>query len=416
MPATSLAFRRSDGMWVSAGTVSGTVPAAPSEQQLLEVDVATGTYDSVMLGTDTATISMSVTAGQVEPVLLGVDASGHLIGGAAYAGNDEVNLGLGELAGKFVPMPAFELTDQGGRPFDLAAIAGKDVVIAAFHTSCHETCPLYTALFLQLAKHVPPSVLLAEVTTDPTTDTSQVLARYAQQVGAGWTFATGPSDRLSAFWRVFGVGLAAGDVHTSTLVLLDRHGYVRLVYRGVPDIGNDIPPSLDAQLSARGLQQLASHGDGWGAPDVLQALSAIARPQPRIAGGQAPDFRLLATDGEAKSLAAFAGHSLVINFWATYCPPCRAEMPLLQNVVGPSGARLVLINEGEGAAAARSFLSQLGIRQPALLDADLSVGRRYGVIAYPTTVFVRSNGTIDSRMVGQLDQRSLAAELSNLVN
>src|SRR5207245_8942416 len=90
--------------------------------------------------------------------------------GAVYAGNDEVNLGLGELAGKFVAMPGFDLVDQSSRAFDSSSTAGKDVVIAAFHTTCHETCPLYTALFSQLANNIPASVTLAQVTTDPEAD------------------------------------------------------------------------------------------------------------------------------------------------------------------------------------------------------------------------------------------------------
>ncbi len=113
------------------------------------------------------------------------------------------------------------------------------------------------------------------------------------------------------------------------------------------------------------------------------------------------------------SLAPLAGTPLVINFWATYCPPCKAEMPLLQQGVGAqSGARLVLINEGDGAQAARAFLSAVGVRQPSLLDADLAVGKAYGITALPVTVFVKADGTISGRHIGQLDERVLTAELS----
>jgi cytochrome oxidase Cu insertion factor (SCO1/SenC/PrrC family) len=414
---TTLTLRQPGQSWTGVGSVSGDVPAAPDQRQLLAVAMPAGSYDAVRLGSDTQPVSLTVAAGQVEPLLLGIDG-GHVAVGAVYAGNDEVNLGLGELAGKFVAMPPFDLVDQGGRPFNLAAIAGKDVVIAAFHSTCHETCPLYTALFLQLAKRIPATVSLVEVTTDPGVDTPAALTAYAKQVGANWTFATGTSDQLAAFWKPFDVVLASGDTHTSTLALVDRHGYVRLVYRGVPKVGNAIPPSLVTSLSAKGLTELASGGDGWGAPDVLQALTTIAAPEhsPEAVGGKAPGFTLSSTDGSTASLADYAGKPVVINFWATYCPPCKAEMPLLQKDVGPSGARLVLINEGDGRDAARSFLRALGIHQAALLDTDLSVGRAYGVSALPMTVFVRADGTIDRRQIGQLDERVLAAELSNLAS
>jgi len=405
------------GQWVALGDVSGVVPAAPQERDLKVVSVRVGTYDGVRLGSDLQSISITVTAGQVEPLLLGIE-DGHLIPGAVYAGNDELNLGLGELGGKFVPLPAFDLVDQAGHSFNASTTAGKDLVIAAFHTTCHETCPIYTALFFQISNHMPSGVALAEVTTDPATDTPAVLSDYAQRVGAKWTFATGSADALAAFWKPFGVQLATGDSHVSTLTIVDRHGYVRLVYRGVPDVGNAMPPALVTGLSASGLEQLASHGDGWGAPDVLKALLTIAAPrQPTPSpGGNAPSFTLTGTDGRHVSLAGLAGKPAVINFWATYCPPCRAEMPLLQQQVGSqSGAQLVLVNEGDSSRAARDFLDSIGIRQAALLDSDLRVGHAYGAVALPMTLFIRADGTIAARHIGQLDAAVLASYLSNLV-
>src|SRR5260370_9177080 len=118
-------------------------------------------------------------------------------------------------------MPAFALADQAGRAFDNSAIAGKDVVIAAFHTTCHQTCPLYTALFEQLEKQkLPSNVLLAEVTPDPATDVPSVLASYAKSINASWTFATGTPDHLTQFWKPFAVALAPAHSPRSPLALL----------------------------------------------------------------------------------------------------------------------------------------------------------------------------------------------------
>jgi hypothetical protein len=74
----------------------------------------------------------------------------------------------------------------------------------------------------------------------------------------------------------------------------------------------------------------------------------------------------------------------------------------------------VLVNEGDSGQRARDFLSSIGIHQASLLDSDLKVGRAYGVVPLPTTVFVRADGTIAGRVVGELDDRVLAAWLSNL--
>jgi hypothetical protein len=88
---------------------------------------------------------------------------------------------------------------------------------------------------------------------------------------------------------------------------------------------------------------------------------------------------------------------------------------MLQARVGTlSTVRLVLIDEGDSAQAARAFLASIGIQHPALLDTDLSVGREYGAAALPLTVFIRADGSIAARHLGQLDERVLAAELSNL--
>jgi cytochrome oxidase Cu insertion factor (SCO1/SenC/PrrC family) len=259
-------------------------------------------------------------------------------------------------------------------------------------------------------------VLLAEVTTDPEADTASVLAEYARHIGAHWTFATGSAAALVAFWKPFQVDLATGDSHVSTLALLDRHGYIRLVYRGVPDVGRDISPELLTSLGAEGLHELTSHGDGWGTPQVLQSLLTISGPeQSASGGGRAPGFSLSGTDGKRVTLSGLLGTPLVINFWASYCAPCKVEMPMLQRRVGEqSSVRLVLIDEGEVDGVAQGFLRSAGIGQPALLDSDLSVGRSYGAIALPTTVFVRADGSIDARHLGQLDERFLVAELSKL--
>jgi len=416
LPASTLMLHESGGAWVTVGKLSGSVPAAPAQSQLLALAMRAGSYDGIRLGDDVQHLALKVTAGQVEPLLLGID-SGRLVTGAVYAGNDDVNLGLGELSSKFVALPDFNLVDQNVRPLNLATIAGKDVIIAAFHTTCHETCPLYTALFLQLAKRLPATAMLMEVTTDPNVDGARALSSYAKEVMADWTFATGTAQEVTDFWKPFGVELAGGDSHTSTLALVDRHGYVRLVYRGVPKIGHDIGPSLVTSLSGQGLAELGSGGDGWGAPDVLEALATIAGPErtQESSGGKAGSFTLTATDGAKVSLSDFAGQPVVINFWATYCPPCKAEMPLLDKSVGQqSGIRLLLVDEGDSRDSARAFMDNLGIHRAPLLDSDLSVGRAYGIFMLPMTIFVRADGTIDRRQVGQLQAGVLAAELSNL--
>src|SRR5260370_36962957 len=137
---------------------------------------------------------------------------------------------------------------------DPGPTAGTDIVTDAFNTNCHETCPLYAALFFEIERHMPAGVILAEVTTDPATDTPATLSAYARRIGGPWTFATGTPDALAAFRKPFGVQLPGGDVHTSTLALADRDGYARLATPGGPRGGAIIPPIAPAVRAAGGLR------------------------------------------------------------------------------------------------------------------------------------------------------------------
>src|SRR6266568_5295223 len=152
----------------------------------------------------------------LNPLLVGVDA-GRPLPDSAYGGTQAVSLGLNELSGQLKAVLPFSLVDQFGRNFTNSDIAGHDVLLAAFHTSCRETCPLVAGLFLQLHQRLAPSVLLVEVTTDPSEDTPCVLRAYAGRIGASWTFATADPQTLAAFWKPFDVVLSTSDVHRSTL-------------------------------------------------------------------------------------------------------------------------------------------------------------------------------------------------------
>ncbi len=409
--ATSLSVHGAGG-WTDLGRPSGAVPKAPETRRGAQVDLAAGSYDAVRLGHSVEPARIEIRAGMVAPVLL-VVGSGGLEKTGVYAGNDDVSLGLAEAGGKYVPFPDFNLVDQNGRPVDRSALAGHDVVLAAFHTTCHETCPLYTGLFLQLQRSLPAGTVLVEVTTDPLNDTPSAMRAYASAVGANWTFLTGPAGAVGRFWQPLQVQISSSDQHISTLALIDRHGFLRAVYRGIPNV-RSVPVELLLRMSPAGLAELG-HGDGWGAPQVLDALRTITGQEARSAGGggQAPAFSLAGLAGGQVSLAAFAGHPVVLNFWATYCPPCRAELPAMATAVKAApGVQLVLVNERDDSAAAAKLLSQLGISAPVAIDGDGKAGALYGVTALPTTVFIRADGTIEGTYLGATDGAALAPHLA----
>jgi len=124
-----------------------------------------------------------------------------------------------------------------------------------------------------------------------------------------------------------------------------------------------------------------------------------------LAGQRAPAFPLSDPAGKSVALDSYRGRVVVMNLWATWCPPCRAEMPDLQRLYAAYGAQglVVLgINQGESGSRASEFAHSLGIHFPILLDADQQYGRTYSALGLPTTVVVDRNGIIARGFDGPL--------------
>lgn len=411
---TSVDLHSADG-WTTLGTVSAqVVPKAPDTTEALQAKAPVGSYDRLRLGGQVLPLTLTVQKDVLNPVLVGI-SEGRPMPDGIYGGNDAVSLGLNELSGQLKPMPQFSLVDQFNRPFNNASIAGHDVLLAAFHTSCRETCPLYTGLFLQLRQRLPPSVLLVEVTTDPLEDTPSALRDYAGRIGASWTFATADPPSLATFWKPFDVELSTGDIHRSTLALIDSHGYIRSYFLGAPDVGGTLPEPLNSQLNDVGRQLLSSHGNGWGESqilDQLQAIGGLGSPS-SSGGGVAPAFTLDTLDGKRVNLADYRGRPVLINFWATYCAPCRREMPLIDRTAAQHPRLVVLlVDERDDHQSATRFIAELQIQSTVLFDGDGKVGDAYGISGLPTTIFIFSDGTIEGRYIGETNAGILGPHIA----
>src|SRR5213593_391960 len=411
--ATSVDLHSGQG-WMKVGSIlARAVPKAPETAEVFTARVPVGNYDRVRLAGVSVPVGLRVQKDLLNTLLVGISA-GRPMPDGAYGGS-EVSLGLNELAGQLKPMPPFDLVDQFGRPFTNADIAGHDVLLAAFHTSCRETCPLVTGLFLQLRQRLPASVLLVEATVTPSQDTPAVLREYAGRVGASWTFATGDPVSLAAFWASFHVGLDTSDSHISTIALIDRHGYIRTYFLGAPDVGGSLPVALDSQLDDQGRRLLTNHGNGWGEAQILDALQAVGGLAQTSSSGQGPaaDFNLATLDGKRVSLADYRGRPVLINFWATYCAPCRREMPLIERTAAQHPRLVVLlIDERDNRQSASAFIAELHITSTVLFDGDGKVGDAYGISGLPTTFFIRPDGGIEGRYIGETNAGILGPHIS----
>ncbi|WP_029524027.1 TlpA family protein disulfide reductase [Polaromonas glacialis] len=128
--------------------------------------------------------------------------------------------------------------------------------------------------------------------------------------------------------------------------------------------------------------------------------------------GPVDGFELVDTTGKIWRAADFRGRAVLLNFWARWCEPCRAEMPSLQQVAALHGAGRLLvlaINFKEKPASALQFAERAGITLPVLLDVDGQAARRWGVRIFPTTLTIDRRGRPRNRVQGELDWTGPAA-------
>ncbi len=123
-----------------------------------------------------------------------------------------------------------------------------------------------------------------------------------------------------------------------------------------------------------------------------------------LAGAPAQSFDLHRIDGRVDSLARHRGEVVVMNLWASWCPPCREEMPALQQFAKQNAGRVAVlgIDQGESAAVASAFARERGVTFPVLVDEQQQYGRTYAAVGLPTTVIVGRDGRIVRGIDGPL--------------
>ena len=151
-----------------------------------------------------------------------------------------------------------------------------------------------------------------------------------------------------------------------------------------------------------------SGGENAGAMGALPPAPAIGHP--------APEFAVTAAVGETFRLSALRGTPVVLNFWATWCPPCRAELPELQAAHERYAREVAVVgvNQAEPTAAVTAFLGQNHLTFPVPLDERGDVSRRYAVRGLPTTFFIDRSGIIRHIQIGPLTEATLAQALRSI--
>ena len=139
---------------------------------------------------------------------------------------------------------------------------------------------------------------------------------------------------------------------------------------------------------------------------------------PAQVGKPISDFTLTDIDGVTHHISDYKGRPVLINAWATWCPPCRAEMPALHDFYlkhQADGLELLAINAGEDRDTVASFIHTMGFTFPALVDRNKGVLDGLGISAFPTSILVGRDGTVKYLHVGGLTT-SMIEQLAPLLN
>jgi peroxiredoxin len=153
---------------------------------------------------------------------------------------------------------------------------------------------------------------------------------------------------------------------------------------------------------------------------VLAGCGPVDAPGVARRGQAAPDFALPTLEGETARLSDFRGRPILLNFWNSWCPPCRTEMPELQRVQETLGERVVilavnLLYQEDNLDEVRAFVREAGISFPILLDGQGQVAGEYRVHSLPTSFFLDAEGRIYLVQVGPMTQTFIESILREML-
>jgi peroxiredoxin len=153
---------------------------------------------------------------------------------------------------------------------------------------------------------------------------------------------------------------------------------------------------------------------------ALVNLSCAASGGPSAnVGREAPDFTLTSAGGKEYRLSAFRGKPVVLNFFTTWCGPCRDEMPAMQSlfkIYSREGLILLAVDLGDSRTDVKTYASSLGLGFPLLMDPESQVGNLYGVNSFPRTFFIDSKGVIRKISIGSMPESEISAGMVDLID
>lgn len=152
---------------------------------------------------------------------------------------------------------------------------------------------------------------------------------------------------------------------------------------------------------------------------VFTIYSGLTRETQNVlkVGDDAPDFKLTDLNGNSHQLSDYKGHGVFLNFWGTWCAPCKKEMPAMgrqYEVYKNQGVQILAVNISESDLKVRSFADQYGMVFPTLIDKTKSVMQAYNVKPLPTTLLIDSEGKIAKIITGEMSEKDIQEYMESI--
>jgi peroxiredoxin len=157
---------------------------------------------------------------------------------------------------------------------------------------------------------------------------------------------------------------------------------------------------------------------GFGSSQAITLTASASGPAPRM-GKEAPDFQVRTLDGTTVSLSDYRGQPVWISFWATWCPPCRAENPDIQEVYEKyqaEGLVILALSIGEETGTVQSYVERTGLTYTIGLDQDTAIAARYRIVGIPTHYFVDRDGILREWRIGSMSKKTMEKNVGKILS
>jgi cytochrome c biogenesis protein CcmG/thiol:disulfide interchange protein DsbE len=171
-------------------------------------------------------------------------------------------------------------------------------------------------------------------------------------------------------------------------------------------------------LVIAGLVWFFDRPGGVGGSESITLTASASGPAPRV-GREAPDFRVQTLDGQEVQLSDFRGRPVWINFWATWCPPCRAESPDIEAVYKEKqdeGLVILALSIGEDAGTVSGYAERTDVTFTIGLDQGTDIAATYRIVGIPTHYFVDSDGILRDWRIGSMSKETMEKKVDAILS